>query len=102
MVNDQSSDNGTVLGQKYAYATAALLLGITSYIQLLGIERAILAIVFAWLALRGNPRPRLDIRRRWAKAGLVLGLIQLVAVPTIVILKFEALREMIITLDKLW
>ena len=101
MVNDQSSDNGTVLGQKYAFATAALLLGITCYIQLLGVERAILAIVFAWLALRTDPQPRLDARRLWAKAGLVLGLLQLVVVPTIVILKFEAFRELIVTLDKL-
>ncbi len=101
MINDKSSNSGTVLGQKYTYATAALLLGITTYIQLLGIERAILAIVFAWLALRTNPEPRLDVRRRWAKAGLILGLIQLVAVPTIIILKLEFFRELIAILEKL-
>lgn len=101
MNEQQSSDSGTVLGQKYAYATAALLLGITAYIQLLGIERAILAIVFAWLALRANPKPRLDVRRLWAKAGLVLGLMQLVIVPAIVILKFEFFRELIAALEKL-
>jgi len=100
-MNDQSSNTGIVLGQKYAYATAALLLGITTYIQLLGIERAILAIVFAWLALRTDPEPRLDKRRLWAKAGLILGLIQLVAVPTIIILKFEFFRELIAVLEKL-
>lgn len=101
MINDQSSNSGTVLGQKYAYATAALLLGIATYIHLLGIERAILAIVFAWLALRTNPKPLLDARRRWAKAGLVLGIIQLVAVPTIIILKFEFFKELIAALEKL-
>ncbi len=101
MINDQSSNSSTVLGQKYAYATAALLLGIATYIQLLGIERAILAIVFAWLALRTDPEPLLDVRRRWAKAGLVLGIIQLVAVPTIIILKFEFFKELIAALEKL-
>ena len=101
MINDRSSNPGTVLGQKYAYATAALLLGITAYIQLLGIERAMLAIVFAWLALRTDPEPRLDVRRRWAKVGLVLGLIQLVVVPAIVILNFEALRELIAAFEEL-
>lgn len=101
MVNDKSLNSDVVLGQKYAYATAALLVGIISYIQLLGIERALLAIVFAWLALRSNPQPRLDGRRLWAKAGLVLGLVQLVIVPTIVILKFEFFRELIATLEKL-
>ena len=36
-------NEGMVLGQKYAYATAALMVGIAGYIQLLGIERALLA-----------------------------------------------------------
>ncbi|MHC4645932.1 MAG: hypothetical protein ACYTBJ_10530 [Planctomycetota bacterium] len=100
-MNDQSSNPGIVLGQKYAYATAALLLGITTYIQLLGIERAILTIVFACLALRTDPEPRLDERRLWAKAGFILGLLQLIIVPTIVILKFEFFRELIAALEKL-
>ena len=101
-MNGQPSKPGIVLGQKYAYATAALLVGIASYIQLLGIERALLAIVFAWLALKADPQPRLDSSRRlWAKAGLVLGLIMLVLVPTIVILKFESFQELIATLEKL-
>lgn len=101
MINDKSSNPDVVLGQKYAYATAALLVGIISYIQLLGIERAVLAIVFAWLALRGEPDPRLDDRRVWAKVGLVLGLVQLVIVPIIVIWKFEFFRELIAALEKL-
>ena len=101
MMNDQSSNPDVVLGQKYAYATAALLVGIISYIQLLGIERAVLAIVFAWLALRSHPEPRLEKRRLWAKVGLVLGLIYSVIVPIIVIWKFEYFRQLIATLEKL-
>jgi len=101
MISSQSSNPDVVLGQKYAYATAALLLGIISCIQSLGIEKAILAIVFAWLALRSYPVPRLDNRRVWAKVGLVLGLVQLVIVPTIIILKFDFFRELIVTLEKL-
>jgi len=100
-MNDQSSNPDVVLGQKYAYATAALLVGIISYIQLLGIERAVLAIVFAWLALRREPEPLLEKRRLWAKVGLVLGLIYSVIVPIIVIWKFEYFRQLIATLEKL-
>jgi hypothetical protein len=100
-MNDQSSNSDIVLGQKYAYATAALLVGIAAYIQLLGIERAILAIVFAWLALRSNPKPRLADRRLWAKAGLVLGVVMLVVVPTVLILKFEFFQELVAALEKL-
>jgi len=100
-MNDQSLNQGVVLGQKYAYATAALLVGIISYIQLLGIERALLAVIFAWLALRSDPQPRLDNRRLWAKAGLALGVIMLILVPAILIFKFDAFRELILALENL-
>lgn len=101
MTNAQSSNPDVVLGQKYAYATAALLLGIISCVHGLGIEKGILAIVFAWLALRREPQPRLDDRRVWAKVGLVLGLVYSVIVPIIVIWKFEFFRQLIITLEQL-
>ena len=100
-MNDKNINQGIVLGQKYAYATAALLVGIASYIQLLGIERALLAIIFAWLALRETPEPRLDNRRLWAKVGLVLGVVMLIIVPTVVILKPEVFRELILALENL-
>jgi len=101
MTNDQSSNSNAVLGQKYAYATAALWLGIISCIHGLGIEKAILAIVFAWLALRSRPEPHLQDRRVWAKVGLVLGVIQLVIVPMIVIWKFDVFRQWIAALEQL-
>jgi len=101
MTNDQTSNPDVVLGQKYAYATAALLLGIISCIHGLGIEKSILAIVFAALALKSHPQPRLEERRVWAKVGLVLGLIYLVITPIIIIWKFEFFRQLIATLEKL-
>ena len=100
-MNDKNLNQGVVLGQKYAYATASLLVGIASYIQLLGIERALLAIIFAWLALRKTPEPSLDNRRLWAKVGLALGVVMLIIVPTIVIFKFDALRELIVAFENL-
>lgn len=75
MSNDQA-----VLGARRAYATAALLAGISCFVQLLGVERAILAIGFAWLALRASPAPRLDVGRGRAKAGLALGVLAIAAV----------------------
>jgi hypothetical protein len=100
MTNEQPSNSATVLGQKYAYATAALLVGIISYVQILGIERAILAIVLAWLALRSEPKPRLEQRRLWAKTALILGLLYLVILPAVVIWKFEFFRQLIALLEK--
>ncbi len=100
-MNDSTENKSTVLGQKYAYATASLLIGISSYIHLLGIERAVLAVLFAWLALRSTPDPRLPARRLWAQVGLALGLVMLVIVPGVVIWKFDSFRELIATLEKL-
>ena len=48
-----------------------------------------------------TPVPRLENRRLWAQVGLALGLIMLVIVPTIVLIKFDALRELITALQKL-
>lgn len=85
-----------VLGQRFAYATAALLTGIASYVHLLGLERAILAIIFAWLALKPTPGPALEERRSWAWVGLVLGVVMLVLVPATLVIfrdKVQALVE---------
>ncbi|HSE21832.1 MAG TPA: hypothetical protein VLB68_09230 [Pyrinomonadaceae bacterium] len=100
MVNDQTKDS-LILGQKYAFATASLILGILSFVNLLGLEKPILAIVFGWLALRATPAPLLKEHRVWAKTGVVLGTIILIAVPTLIILNFDRLREFVDVLSKL-
>lgn len=101
MTNNQSSNPDSVLGQKYAYANAALWMGIISCIHGLGIEKAILAIIFAWLALRPLPAPSLQDRRVWAKVGLVLGIIQFIIVPLVIIWKFDMFKQLIAALEQL-
>ena len=100
MVNNQTRES-LILGQKYAFATASLILGILSFVNLLGLEKPILAIVFGWLALRANPEPPLREHRVWAKTGVVLGTIILIVVPTIIILNFDRLREFVEILSRL-
>jgi len=90
-----------ILGQKYAFATASLILGIVSFVNLLGLEKPILAIVFGWLALRTKPAPQLTEHRVWAKTGVVLGTIILIVLPTLIILNFHRLQELIEILLKL-
>ncbi len=90
-----------ILGQKYAFATASLIMGIGCFVNLLGLEKAILAIVFAWLALRKNPEPILKEHRAWAKVGLTLGILPLIILPVIIILNFDRIREIIEVLSKL-
>lgn len=99
--SNKESQAHIVLGQKYAYATISLILGIACFINLVGMEKAILAVIFGWLALKSTPPPRLRTRRVWAQTGLVLGILVLIVVPTIIILNLERLRLIVETLMKL-
>lgn len=93
-MNDQiETKNLTVLGQKYAFATVSLVLGISCFVNLLGLEKAILAIVFGWMALKAAPAPALTEHRLWAKAGIVLGILPLIILPTVLILNFDRVKE---------
>ncbi|HEY0428967.1 MAG TPA: hypothetical protein VGC76_14390 [Pyrinomonadaceae bacterium] len=99
-MNSETKDF-VVLGQKYAFATASLILGISCFVNLLGLEKAILAIVFAWLALRKKPEPVLTEHRVWAKTGLILGILPLIILPVIIIIYFDRVLEIIELLSKL-
>jgi hypothetical protein len=100
MLENQNRES-LIVGQKYAFATASLILGIFSFVNLLGLEKPILAIIFGWLALRATPEPQLTQHRVWAKTGVVLGTIVLIVVPTLIILNFHRLQEFIEILSKL-
>lgn len=99
--SNQQSQAQVVLGQKYAYATISLILGLACFINLAGMEKALLAVIFAWLALKPTPPPVLKARRAWAQAGLVLGIVVLLVVPTIIILNLDRLRVIVEALMKL-
>src|SRR6266508_1626639 len=99
--NNKKNQIHVVLGQKYAYATISLVLGIACFINLAGMEKAILAVIFARMALRTTPAPVLSERRAWAKAGLALAALMLVVVPTIILLNLDRLRSMVEALAKL-
>ena len=61
------------------FAIASLVLGIFSFIQLLGIEKAALAVIFGFLALREIKREKMS-GRNLALLGIVLGVVYVVAV----------------------
>ena len=101
MSDEQHDRANVVLGQKYAYATIALMLGIASFVNLLGMEKAILAIIFGRLALKSEPPPLLKNRREWGQAGLVLGVLQVVIISTLVIIFRNELRGVLELLIRL-
>jgi hypothetical protein len=100
-MSDNESQTHTVLGQKYAYATISLVLGLACFVNLAGMEKAALAVIFGLLALKSTPAPALKARRVWAKTGVALGTVLLVIVPTIILLNLDRLRLIIETLSKL-
>jgi hypothetical protein len=100
-MNNPDTTRSLILGQKYAFATASLLLGLFCFVNLLGLEKPILALVFGWLALRTQPEPKLIEHRAWAWTGVVLATIILIVIPVIIILNFDRLREMVEVLSKL-
>lgn len=100
-MSENQTRESLILGQKYAFATASLILGICSFVNLLGLEKPILAIVFGWLALRTKPAPQLTEHRVWAKTGVTLGTIILIVLPVLIILNFDRLREFVEVLSKL-
>ena len=80
------------IGQKYAFATASLVLGITCFVNILGIEKAILAIIFGYLALQPPSTPN-QPRQNWAKAGIVMGGLSIVMlIATLAIYNKELIR----------
>jgi hypothetical protein len=99
--SNTESQNLVVLGQKYAYATTSLILGIACFVNLAGMEKAILAVIFGWMALRDSPPPLLSERRAWAKSGVALGTVLLVVVPTIILLNLDRLRTIVEALARL-
>jgi len=100
-MQENQTRESLILGQKYAFATVSLILGIFSFVNLLGLEKPILAIIFGWLALRTKPAPQLTQHRVWAKAGVTLGTIILIVIPVFIILNFDRLRELVEVLSKL-
>ncbi len=100
-VSNHDSKSHIVLGQKYAYATISLILALACFINLAGLEKALLAVIFGWMALKSTPAPALKARRVWAKTGVVLGALMLIVVPTIIILNLDRLRVIVEALMKL-
>ncbi|MBN1346395.1 MAG: hypothetical protein JXQ73_27150 [Phycisphaerae bacterium] len=83
--------DGVIVGQRLAFAAVSLTLGICSFISLLGMEKAALAIVFGVLATRGRgARP--TMRLAFARLGMALGALYI----TLLVVLMIAFREDVI------
>lgn len=86
-------------GRRAGLATAALALSITAFINLLGVEKSLLAIVLAVLALRGTVQARTALRR--GRAALVLAVVHVVVFAAALVLFHRQLGQLIHLLQQL-
>lgn len=87
-----------VRGRAEGFAIAALALGVLSFIQLLGMEKALLAIVLAVLALRAVPSPR---SRMQGRIAIGLGVLYIAITLTALVLFRDRFAELIRLLQSL-
>lgn len=88
-------ESAFVLGQRYTLATMALGLGLLSFLNLAGTEKAIFAIVLGLKALRPTPAPALEQRRGWARLGIGLAVAHVALVVTVVLLNLHRLPRLL-------
>jgi len=100
-MSPEANSNPSAAGQKFAFAAASLLLGFSTFINLLSLEKAALAILFGWLALREGPVRLEGPRRRWAALGIALGCLSFVLVPVFLFLFRDRAAELLAALRKL-
>ena len=91
----ESRESAFVLGQRYTFATIALTLALLSFLNLAGMEKAILAIVLGLRALKPAPQPPLEQRRGWARMAIGLGVAHVVLVVTVILLNLDRLSRLL-------
>jgi hypothetical protein len=91
----ESRESAFVLGQRYTLATLALTLALLSFLNLAGMEKAILAIVLGLRALKPAPQPPLEQRRGWARMAIGLGVAHVVLVVAVILLNLDRLAKLL-------
>ena len=99
--SNQESQAHIVLGQKYAYETISLILGIAClHYTLLVWEKALLAVI-SLAGAQSTPSPILKARECGRRTGVVLRTIGTDFIPTIISLNLDRLRVIIETPGKI-
>jgi energy-converting hydrogenase Eha subunit A len=69
--------------------------GLLSFVNFLGFEKSILAVVLGLKALSREPVPILGARRSWATSAVVLGTLQVALVVTVILLNLDRIPRLI-------
>lgn len=82
-----------------AFAQAALILAIASFIQLLGIEKALLAIIFAFFALRSMSEDN-RVAKNSAIAAIVIALLYIIFICRLLYTHLPEIKSLLSSLPK--
>ena len=91
----ESRESSFVLGQRYTLATLAIGLALLSFLNLAGLEKAVLAIVLGLKALKTTPEPALERRRAWARFGIGLALAHIVVLISVILFNLHRLPKLL-------
>ncbi len=86
-------------GRRTGLAVAALAVSLVAFLSLLGLEKAILAVVLGVLAMRGGPAA--SAARRLGLAAVVIAAAWLVSVSVVLALYWPKLADLIQALERL-
>jgi hypothetical protein len=91
----ESRESSFVLGQRYTLAALALGLALLSFLNLAGLEKAVLAIVLGLKALKATPEPALERRRSWARFGIGLATVHIVVLLSVILFNLHRLPKLL-------
>jgi hypothetical protein len=86
-------------GRRFGLATGALALSIVAFINLLGMEKSVLAIVLAILAMQGAEPAAAAYRR--ARTAIVIAAVHVVTIVAFLVLFHDKMIELVHALHKL-
>jgi len=99
---EETQDQATVVystGRQVGFGVAAVMLGCVSFLSLLGVEKALLAIILGGLAMRGAAQGSLS--RRLGIISISLGVLFLITLLVILVLFHDKLMMLIRLLEDL-
>jgi hypothetical protein len=93
------TDGAYERGRRIGLATGALALSVVAFVNLLGLEKSILATILALLALRGGASVAEGARR--ARLALVVAVIHMITIVAVLAIFHDKLLQLLHLLEKL-
>ena len=93
------TDGAYERGRRIGLATGALALSVVAFVNLLGLEKSILAVILALLALRGSASAVEGAPR--ARAALIIAVLHIVTIAAVLVIFHDKLLQLLHLLEKL-